>query len=262
METSPNKTKHRDGFLALYIGMRLSLHSKECVRFGLMNGCECILEKIIFNDEEPLPDDLVAGEPWTLTYMPVSLLLRALDVPWALTSTSLPSLPPEMSRQGLFQLRPSSVNLRVKLEKDLCLDILRTQFAVHPADTKIVYGAQGETYDSVIVDMERPPRDTSERFWLACYVMLSRARSLEGLLVLRAARKEDLDRKPPKYLLDEIDRLLALEKQSTQDLSKYLHNLKGKVPGAILALFSSDAEEKECLQVQAASKHNIFLTIF
>ena len=30
--------------LPLYVGMRLLLFSKDCVRFGLMKGCECVLE--------------------------------------------------------------------------------------------------------------------------------------------------------------------------------------------------------------------------
>ena len=43
--------------------------------------------------------------------------------------------------------------------------------------------------------------------------MLSRARTLEGLLILRPATFEELNRGAPQYLLDEVDRLLSLEKE-------------------------------------------------
>ena len=48
--------------------------------------------------------------------------------------------------------------------------------------------------------------------------MLSRARSLEGFLVLRPALRKDLSMRPPKYLKDELDRLLQLEEASLQEL--------------------------------------------
>ena len=93
--------------------------------------------------------------------------------------------------------------------------------------------------------MLRPPQMSSDIYWLACYVMLSRPRSLEGLLILRLPLKEDIGRRPPKYLLDEIDRLLALEKQTTSGLRKYLKQLQTKVPDEILQSFSGDAERIE-----------------
>ena len=40
--TNPRYTKGLPGLLPLYIGMCLTLFSKDCVRFGMMKGCECI----------------------------------------------------------------------------------------------------------------------------------------------------------------------------------------------------------------------------
>ena len=57
---SPRKTQHLPSFLPLHIGMRLLLFSKECVRFGLMNGCKCILGGIVFAENEELPAEAVA----------------------------------------------------------------------------------------------------------------------------------------------------------------------------------------------------------
>ena len=60
--------------------MRLLLSSKDCVRLGVMKGCSVILEDTVFAPEEIVPYEYVAGQPHALTYMPISLLLRAEDV--------------------------------------------------------------------------------------------------------------------------------------------------------------------------------------
>ena len=55
--------------------------------------------------------------------------------------------------------------------------------------------------------------------------MLARSTTLEGFLVSRPADRKELSHVPPKYLVDEIDRLLALEKESTDRLWEYLQTL-------------------------------------
>ena len=51
----PELTKGLPSFLPLYVGMRLILSSKDCVRFGRVKGCTCILRHIVFADHENLP---------------------------------------------------------------------------------------------------------------------------------------------------------------------------------------------------------------
>ena len=77
-----------------------------------------------------------------------------------------------------------------------------------------VYAAQSGTFAAVVADMKRPPGMDSATHWLASYVMLSRSRSIDGLNILRAADRKELSSRPPKELLDEIDRWLTLEKRS------------------------------------------------
>ena len=66
---NPEQTKGLPSFLPLHVGMRLLLSSKDCVRFGLVRGCSCVVRDIIFSDDEALPMDLVAGHIHSLTYM-------------------------------------------------------------------------------------------------------------------------------------------------------------------------------------------------
>ena len=205
--------------------MRLQLLTKECVRLGLMKGCECVLVNIVFADEEAAPCEVVAGDPVTLQYMPATLTLREADAPWALPGVSCPKVSPGVSNRGLFHLSPSTAYIRRIVEKDHYISVRRTQFAVMPADTRIVYAVQGATFQAVIAEMVRPPHMDWSTHWLACYVMLSRATSLEGLLVLRQAGRQELGHRPPAYLVDEIDRLLALEKTTTEGLRASLEQL-------------------------------------
>ena len=112
--------------------------------------------------------------------MPVSLVLRAEKALWTLPASELPAdLPTGVDRRGLFQLRPHHDYLRVGIG-DEYVSVRRTSFLVSPADTITVYAAQGSTFDAVIADMQRPPNLSPEKHWLACYVMLSRARHLPG----------------------------------------------------------------------------------
>ena len=53
---NPEKTTGRPGFLPLYVGMRLLISSKDCVRLGIMKGCPCVLRDIVFSDDEVLPN--------------------------------------------------------------------------------------------------------------------------------------------------------------------------------------------------------------
>ena len=81
-KVNPQHTKGLSSFLPLYIGMRLTLLSKDCVRLGLMKGCTCTLQHIVFAEAEILEQHQVAGHAYHIKYMPTSLLLKAEDCHW------------------------------------------------------------------------------------------------------------------------------------------------------------------------------------
>ena len=74
------------------------------------------------------------------------------------------------------------------------------------ADSQIVYAAQGEGLEAKIPDMAKPMGMDPETHWLANCVMLSRVKSLDGLLILRLCSRKSLTTGAPQYLVDEIDR--------------------------------------------------------
>ena len=122
------------------------------------------------------------------------------------------------------------------------LQVRRTQFAIISAAVRIVYGAQGESLCPVIVDLVRPPNMGTLIFWLACYVMLSRAPDLENLLILRNASREELNAGAPAFLVEAVDRLLDLERKTAKTLHDHLAQFEGVLPAAVLRLF-----QKRCL---------------
>ena len=91
-------------------------------------------------------------------------------------------------------------------------------------------------------------------------MILSRATSLEGFLALRLPTPAELNARPPQYLLDEINRLLQLEKTTTKELHRYLQDLACPVPQAVLDLFAPDTEEKEAQEVSLARKRRLDTT--
>ena len=205
--------------------------SEMCIRDS-MNGCVCVLEDIIFHDREILPNRCEVGDVIPLQYMPVALLLRAQDVKWQLPTEQLPPLPSHVNRQGLFLLRPHTAYF--KHDK---IHVKRVQFPVFDASVRIVYSAQGEEFEATVADLAKPHEMLPDVFWLASYVMISRARSLEGLLFTRMCSREALEKGAPPYLLEEIDRLIALEKISRSRLQKYLVKACKILPKEIIDLF-------------------------
>ena len=156
-----------------------------------------------------------------------------------------------MDTRGLFQMRPTYGYLRASVENEY-VTIRRTTFMATPADTITVYAAQGSTFDAVVADMQRPPHLDLAKHWLACYVMLSRAKSVEGFLVLRPATRNELSARPPQYLLDELDRLLQLETSSFQELVDYINDLPLNIPDDISHIMLDNAGQR---QEAAVAKH-------
>ena len=239
------RTKFLPGQLPLYVGMRVLLFGKACVELSLMNGCECVVEEIILADEEPEFEEVAVGKPTQLEYMPAGLVLRAADADWILPSHLLPALPASFDRRGIFILAPATDYFSMTTSSDSPLEIRRVQFPVVPASARIVYNSQGESFHASVADLARPPSMSVAVHWLACYVMLSRARSIEGLLILRLATREQLSTGAPAYLVEAIDRLLMLERTSAAMMRAHLAQCEGLLPPDVLHLFDDEAVDDE-----------------
>lgn len=92
--------------------------------------------------------------------------------------------------------------------------VRRKQIPICPAFCLTDYKIQGATLTSAILDLKndnRNRRRDSHRKYCSTYVQLSRLRSLRGLHLLQPIDMNDLRYGPDPQLLDEIQRLQALE---------------------------------------------------
>ena len=164
-------------------------------------------------------------------------------------------LPRSYDCKGLFQVEPTdgrfeytvdtAITVAPNIDKPVKtkLHVKRYQLPVLPAQVKTIHVAQGGGWPAVIADVKRPPRVPVRQHWLITCVALSRAETLAGLLLLRLCSREELEAGAPQYLLDEIDRLLQLEKISTEKLASYIQSLRVKVPQSVLDLFKPSTAE-------------------
>ena len=72
-------------------------------------------------------------------------------------------------------------------------------------------------------------------------------------MAIRLPAREDMNARPPQYLLDEIERLLAVETTSLTRLEQYVRSLECPIPCEILRLFSQD----DILQGSAVVEHSL-----
>ena len=92
------------------------------------------------------------------------------------------------------------------------IEVIRWQFPLLHGMLRTAYSAQGLTLDGgVLVDLRRAGGLEDDDWWLAIYVMLTRARKLENLILLGFTEQvEDLLRRgPPTYLRALTDKLEA-----------------------------------------------------
>ena len=103
------------------------------------------------------------------------------------------------------------IDLKIGEESEK-IEVIRWQFPLLHGMLRTAYSAQGLTLDGgVLVDLRRAGGLEDDDWWLAIYVMLTRARKLENLILLGMTDQvEDLLRRgPPAYLRELTDKLEA-----------------------------------------------------
>ena len=225
------------GALLLYIGMPLLIFDKVCVTLGLMKGCECILEHIYFSTLEDEEAHKGRENPIPLSHLPQGLLLRAIGAEWILPKNKLAPLRDDVDRKGLFMLNyttdtfpfhestPQEVAPGVYKQVKQTHSVRRTQFMAVPAAVRTVHISQGEEWDALIGDCSLPPKTSQAEQWLANYVILSRANTLEGLLLFRLPCRSFFSIGAPAHIVDELERLHEVEVASQKRLAAYISRL-------------------------------------
>ena len=113
--------------------------------------------------------------------------------------------------QWLLELVHAEFKIDLKLgEETEKIEVIRWQFPLLHGMLRTAYSAQGLTLDGgVLVDLRRGGGLEDADWWLAIYVMLTRARKLKNLILLGFTEQveELLRRGPPTYLRELTDKL-------------------------------------------------------
>ena len=84
---------------------------------------------------------------------------------------------------------------------------VRKQFSLLPERVRTVQTAQGMSMDRVTATLAKGSRISRDEWWMQVYVMLSRARTLKGLLLFSLPKKDFFRAGPPKYVMDGMAKL-------------------------------------------------------
>ena len=106
----------------------------------------------------------------------------------------------------------------------------RSQFALQHAGCITDRQSQGMTLPAVLADVRRAPGMSNDDSWLASYVMMSRATSLDGLLLVGEPDWEVLEAGPPATLVAELERLAARARATAAKLVRCRALRDGLVP--------------------------------
>ena len=196
---------------------------------GLVNERECTVVKIVphedeFDDDRPVPAEFKCVK---LKYMLRGIWVRFddfEDAPLAENISNFVKCPGESDEQakeeakdfagGLVYVQLEQAHFTVPVH---CSDgsyrgiaVTRWQFPLTHAMVRTAMSSQGLTFPhGIVADLRRAGGMTDDIWWLNVYVMLSRATSLNNLLLLGLTDKvkELLEAGPPKYVRKKIQEL-------------------------------------------------------
>ena len=164
----------------------------------LANGSRGIIKDIILDPRETgVPDETNTVH---LSYPPSAILFAPLNGEWA----TFPGLP-----KGTVPIFPSKTSFRLHGKM-----VHRQQYALTPAYAFTDFKSQGQTIESVIVDLARPPSSFLSAF--NAYVALSRSRGQDTIRLLRDFDEKLFTVHPNEELRAEDERLDVLAEQTIE----------------------------------------------
>ena len=283
--TNFQSTKYLPSLVFLFPGMRVLVFDKISVDEQIMNGTEATVEHVQLRNDDPAMISWRTAKPGEIVQtamVPTCACVRVTGGACYMTHHTTQNLPRNADPQGLLFLKPKEAYLQhnvttmqekkagVVTEGQIKVHYLRLQFPLLPASVRTVYAAQGEAWNAVVADLYKPPRMAPQMFWLACYVMLSRARTLKGLLLMRLPEKDELNVGPPAEVLQEMEGLKQVEAKSYKELLQVLekdafriptglHETIAEMKGAIETITRLDnaASQKLASDISVASRKDL-----
>ena len=209
---NPHETGNMHGLLGVHLGMRVRLTEQLDKAHGLVKNAEGVVVRVEVDprDQEAVDKAATDGaEPAQeiyLRHLPLGIWLRMdkyTNSPCAtVLEKELPGAFAVEHTDSLYFLQPASTFMPFKWRG---YAVYRTGFPITHAAVRTSTACQGKTLsDGVVVDCARREQGAhpleDDDWWLHLYVMLSRATSLDDVLLLRAPEVDFLLRGPPADL--------------------------------------------------------------
>ena len=144
---------------------------------------------------------------------------------WQNQDAETPSDDADAGAMFFVELVHSEFKIELNLSGDLeQIEVIRWQFPLMHGMVRTAFAAQGLTLEGgVVADLRRAGGLEDDDWWLAIYVMLSRARKLENLILLGFTPQveELLRRGPPENLIKVTNRLEAIAATTLESLSSW-----------------------------------------
>ena len=192
-------TNHLLHKIELVIGMKAMVTMNISTEMELANGLRGVVEDIILDLREKI--DINHSTTIQLQYPPAAVLFKPLFS----RKHKFPSLP-----EGTIPIFPTKK--KFKLGGRSGVRIKREQFALTPAYAFTDFKSQGQTIESVIVNLAKPPSGNLTGFH--AYVSLSRSHGQGTIWLLQDFDERLFTKHPNKYLQKEDARLEQLENET------------------------------------------------
>ena len=202
------------GNLYCILGAPYIVGKNESVVNGIANGTQALLHSIhLKTSAQPRIVNLQGQKQVHAVYANEvhSLIFQHTTTNWASAAT-FPSLP-----LGCFPIVPIGHNIscRIGIDKKLCTLRVR-QFPCANALVMTGHRVQGQTVDSIILGDISTHHQYGSTGWI--YVILSRVRSLQGLVTLTRLVEDPKKFKPRKHVINEMERLRRIEQRTLRRL--------------------------------------------
>lgn len=116
--------------------------------------------------------------------------------------------------EGVVRMVPTNADWKFKTHDMIgknkvprVVDIVRTQFGLFPEPVRTVQTGQGMNMGALIAMCHRNNGQSADDVWLHIYVMLSRVRHIDQLLIFAMPDRDLFQQGPPQWLVDGIKRL-------------------------------------------------------
>ena len=194
-----DNTNHLLHKVELVIGMKAMVMMNISTETDLANSLRGVVEDLILDPREKI--DVNHGTTIQLQYPPAAILFKPLFS----RKHKFPGLP-----EGTVWIFPTKK--KFKLGGRSGVHIKREQFALTPAYAFTNFKSKGQTIESVIVDLAKPPSRALTGFH--AYISLSRSHGWGTIWLLQDFDERHFMKHPNKYLWKEDARLEQLENET------------------------------------------------